>query len=304
MDPFFNECRAFGRIIEKGLNGIVAVPCHGHLTVSAKLEDELKRRFDVEQWHRPEHEYKRRVSQRQPFRAIVKTLLPAGPSMKSNLVRQALKNLKKMRDLKVYAMDIRARNYISGTLIDLSNAITEEHYLFYINLPWRVRLYKKEDLEFFDGMIEELGIQTWWRALPQDRYRSKLRSGWKLREDKRLESAKRTWELIEQDEALQASNTAQSPENGVRAATAPEAKGTTRRKINVKDAASKTSNTDQGSKKKTGALRAKTNIASEPRGSKANKSAPKTQTANKKGGKKAEVVPTTLRRSTRLRQAR
>lgn len=202
MDPFFNECRAFGRIIEAGLNGKVAVPCYGHLTVSAKLEDELKRRFHVKNWHRPKSEYEEPVSRRQPFRAIVKTLFLTRLSMDSKLVGKALRDLKRIRRLKVYIMDIRARNYVAGTLVDLSNAITEEHYLFYISPIWRVRLYQKEDLEYFDGMIEELGIQTWERALPNDTYRSKLRPGQELREDKRLESAVRTWDLIEQDRGI------------------------------------------------------------------------------------------------------
>ncbi|KAL9613432.1 MAG: hypothetical protein Q9167_002030 [Letrouitia subvulpina] len=186
-DPFFNECRAFGRIIEAGLNGKIAVPCHGHLTVSAKLEDELKRRFHIEKWHRPESEYDKPVSRRQPFRAVVKTLLPTRLSVDGKLVGKALRDLKRIRRLKVYVMDIQARNYVAGTLVDLDNAITEKHYLFYISPEWRMRLYQKEDLEYFDGMIEELGLQTWERALPNDTYRSKLRSGQELREDKRLE---------------------------------------------------------------------------------------------------------------------
>ena len=299
MDPFFNECRAFGRIIEAGLNGKVAVSCHGHLTVSAELEDELKRRFDVKEWHRPEPEYEEPVFRRQPFRAIVKTLLPTRLSMDSKLVGKALRDLKRMRRLKVYAMDIRARNYVAGILVDLSNAITEKNYLFYVSPAWRVRLYQKEDLEYFDGMIEELGIQTWERALPKDAYRAKLRSGQELREDKRLESAVRTWDLIEQDEASQASNAAQSVKKRARATAAPKAQDTTRRNKNEKNAASKTSNIDQGSQNEIRVSHTKMRIASEPRRLETSNSASEAPTTNQSDGKKAKTAATRAKRRAR-----
>ncbi|KAI4209715.1 MAG: hypothetical protein LQ351_007369 [Letrouitia transgressa] len=107
--------------------------------------------------------------------------------------------------------------------VDLSNAITEEHYLFYVSPRWRVRLSQKEDLECFDGMIEELGIQTWERALSNDTYRSKLRSGQELREDKRLEPAVKTWDLIKQVEASQTSNATLSVKKRARATAVPKA---------------------------------------------------------------------------------
>ena len=302
MDPFFNECRAFGRIIEAGLNGKVAVSCYGHLTVSAKLEDELKKRFGVKKWLRPESEYEEPVSRRQPFRAIVKTLLPTRLSMDSKFVAKALRDLKSIRRLKVYVMDIRARNYVAGTLVDLSNAITEKHYLFYITPLWRVRLFKKEDLEYFDGMIEELGIQTWERALPNDTYRSKLRSGQELKEDKRLESAVRSWDLIKQDEALQASNAAQSVKKRARASTAPKAQDTTRRKKNEKNIASKTSNIDQGSQNEIRVSHTKTSSASGSRRLETSNSTSEAPIADHNDGKKPKSAATRVKRRTRLGQ--
>ena len=48
MDPFYNECRAFGKIVESELNGKVAVKCYGYLTVSVRREKELQRKFNVD----------------------------------------------------------------------------------------------------------------------------------------------------------------------------------------------------------------------------------------------------------------
>ncbi len=47
MYPFHNECRAVGRIIQAGLNGKVAVRCHGYLTVSAAMEEGLEQHFHI-----------------------------------------------------------------------------------------------------------------------------------------------------------------------------------------------------------------------------------------------------------------
>ena len=263
MDPFFNECRAFGRIIEAGLNGKIAVECHGYLAISPKLEGELQKKFNVSKWRRPEHEYKEPFSKRQPFRAIVKALLPTGnPPIHSKNVRKALRDLKKMNKLGVYSLDIQVRNYVCGVLVDLGLAIAEEHYLFYISPPWRVRLYQKEDLEHFDGMVEELGINTWERALPNEAYLSKLRSGKELKKDRQLESAVRTWELVEQAEALDASSTAQGRK---KKATPAKAKRTALQKKNVKSTKAGTSNIKQRGQNKTRTSHAKANLVSHHR---------------------------------------
>ena len=74
-DPFYNECRAYGRLQDKNLNGKVAVRCHGYITLPASVEEQLKRKFLVSDWDRPGDEYSKPVSQRQPFRAIVKDLI-------------------------------------------------------------------------------------------------------------------------------------------------------------------------------------------------------------------------------------
>lgn len=52
-DPFYNACRAYGRLIDSGVNGKIAVRCHGHLDIPAAREKELAQRFDVYEWGRP-----------------------------------------------------------------------------------------------------------------------------------------------------------------------------------------------------------------------------------------------------------
>ena len=176
MDPFNNECRAFGKIIESNLNGKIAVRCYGYLAVSAEREEELEENFKIKAWDRPNEERPKSASQRQPFRAIVKDLILENVSFTSKQVVKILRDLKKLRRLGVYPMDVQARNYVGGLLVDMSAAMTKPHYLFEIRPEWRVRKLKGADLRSYDIMIKDEEIATWHRATRNEEYCTKLRS--------------------------------------------------------------------------------------------------------------------------------
>lgn len=53
LDPFYAECRAYGRIEESQHNGIVAVHRYGFTAVSAAQEGYLNETFNVSDWDRP-----------------------------------------------------------------------------------------------------------------------------------------------------------------------------------------------------------------------------------------------------------
>lgn len=175
MDPFYRECRAYGRLIEKQMNGKVAARCHGYLTISAGKEEELRQNFRVDIWDRPDSEYLKPVSRREPFRAIVKDLISEEIGFTQKIVGKMRRDLKKIRSVGVYPMDIHARNYKQGLLLDFSLAMTEPHYLFAIMPRWRVEEFKLDDLLAFDSMIKDEGVVTWERALPNSEYCKKLR---------------------------------------------------------------------------------------------------------------------------------
>lgn len=176
MDPFYCECRAYGRLVEAKLNGKVAVRCHGYLEIPAEREEEVRERFGIEAWNRPDSEYTKPASKRQPFRAIVKDLISEDIPFTTQSVKKMLRDLKRMRKLCIYPMDVRARNYKGGLLVDFSVAMTEPHYLFVIKPRWRIQGYKLRDLHDFDNMVRDEGIVTWERAVPNPEYCEKLRS--------------------------------------------------------------------------------------------------------------------------------
>lgn len=55
-DPFYNECRAYGKLKEKGLDGKVSVRCHGYMTVPPTIEPMLEEKFNVQEWGRDDYD--------------------------------------------------------------------------------------------------------------------------------------------------------------------------------------------------------------------------------------------------------
>lgn len=146
MDPFYNECRAYGRRVERGENGEVAARCYGYASIAATREDELYRKFGVEEWDRLSGD-------RQPIQGIVRELIHDGDRMTHKVAKKIIRDLRRMRKMGIYPMDVRARNCKAGLLVDMSIAITTPHYLFKIRSPWQVSVLQVQDLAMFDEMI-------------------------------------------------------------------------------------------------------------------------------------------------------
>ena len=177
LDPFYAECRAYGRIEDKNGNGKVAIRCYGFSAVPALQEDYLSEAFDISDWDRPPEEYDLPVAQRQSFRAIVKDLVEDEAPFRKHMVTRMLKDLIMLRRMGVFVQDVREDNYRGGKLVDFSVSMTAPH----IMLSDKVR--DEEEIEeaigwelaSFDTMIEESGILTWVRATPNKEYIRKLR---------------------------------------------------------------------------------------------------------------------------------
>lgn len=138
-DPFFKECRAYGKLIDRGVNGKVAVRCYGHLAIPAAIEEELAQRFEVYSWNRPIVESRLMISKRQPLRAIVKDLIQDDIALNESILRRMWKDLRKIRKLGVRPQDVRLRNYGAGLLLDFSIAITKPHWFFRLKEPREIR---------------------------------------------------------------------------------------------------------------------------------------------------------------------
>ena len=77
-----------------------------------------------------------------------------------------------MHKIGVYIMDVESRNYKAGLVIDMSVAMTEPHYEFFIRPEWQVEFSKEEDFRNFRSLKKEVQIV---KAPPNEEYCAKLR---------------------------------------------------------------------------------------------------------------------------------
>lgn len=172
-DPFFAECRAYGRIQEarvtKGIREKLAVPCHGYLFLSRRDEKWLERdgvrlgSRSLSKELRPPHLDTSLV------RAIVKDFEPRPSGLTSQNVRQALRRLKRLNEIQVYNGDIRGENFRGGYLVDFGTSQTEPHCLLDALQKGEAEAKKQEDMIMFDEAVIEDEVQTTVRALSERR---------------------------------------------------------------------------------------------------------------------------------------
>ena len=153
----------------------MAVYCHGYITISADKEDQLEREFDVVDWNRPGEEYDKPVSQRQPFRAIVKDLVLKDIPLTAKIVDKMLTDLKRIRRTGVYPADIELRNYKAGLLIDFSTAMTEPYYLFNLRPGRQTQILKVSDMYIWERMRKDNKLDTRKRVVRDKEYCANLR---------------------------------------------------------------------------------------------------------------------------------
>ena len=177
FDPFYAECRAYGRIGDRKHNGKVAVRCYGFTAVSALQEVALSETFGVSEWDRPSEQYNLPVAGRQSFRAIVKDLIEDQTPFTEMMVNRMLRDLKSLRRMALYVRDVKESNYKGGKLVDFSVSWTQPHIMLSDRL-FDLEAIKQDidwELALFDEMIEDSKIPTWVRATPNKEYLSKLR---------------------------------------------------------------------------------------------------------------------------------
>ena len=173
-DPFFRECRAYGRLEEKKLNGKVAARCYGYITIPAQKEKLFQRKFEIYGWDRPSADCSKPVSERQPLRAIVKELILKDVPLTARVADRILRDMKRMRRCGVYSNDVFPRNYKNGLLVDMGMAITEPFCLFKI---WRGRrkMLNDKELYMWENMVKENQLDTRTRPFRNEEYCEKLR---------------------------------------------------------------------------------------------------------------------------------
>lgn len=163
-DPFYAECRAYGRINEamkkRVLKSDIAVPCHGFLFLRANDQEALKN-LDIDLGLEDmDLDYQKSTIGGLRARAIVKDIASSDSGVNSKSIRKILSNVITMNKAGIYNMDIRIDNFRDGKVVDFGSSWTEPHALL-DSLSQDAALESKiADRVMFDQMVEEEEIDT------------------------------------------------------------------------------------------------------------------------------------------------
>lgn len=186
-DPFFAECRAYGRIEEARAREKrvrkVAARCFGFLVLGARDEQHLEKNgFNLWPETLPPGDAYRSMAEGSPVRALVKEYVEDDPDPDLRAMNWMLKDIHFLNRNKCLNRDIKRDNYRDGLLVDFGCAWTEPHCLISLASKERVETWRKTDRVQFDTMAQEQGFGDLIRAMPNRRYLQKLRSGAQDRE--------------------------------------------------------------------------------------------------------------------------
>ncbi|KAK3379014.1 kinetochore Sim4 complex subunit FTA2-domain-containing protein [Lasiosphaeria ovina] len=189
-DPFYAECRAYGRINEAqkkrrpGFARPIAAQCYAFIPLSKRDEQALAER-GIDLWGDiPEDDEYRRLAFGSPARAVLKEFIDseedeAAGAMDIAMLKTILKNIRALNREGILHRDIRPSNFKAGLLVDFGSAWTQPHCVVdavpaHVAEDWRCL-----DLCMFDQMVEDLGFTADdVRGMPNPDYLCKLRS-WK-----------------------------------------------------------------------------------------------------------------------------
>ncbi|KAI1039313.1 hypothetical protein LB505_008563 [Fusarium chuoi] len=158
-DPFYAECRAYGRLHEvangKMLKSDVAVASHGFFFLESKDQKTLQNRNIDLGLDSVDIDYQRSTIGGLRARAIVKDVASSKSGITSTNMRKILGKVVSMNKAGIYNMDIRLDNFRDGRLVDFGSSWTEPHALL-DSLSYEAAMESKlADRVMFDQMVED-----------------------------------------------------------------------------------------------------------------------------------------------------
>ncbi|KFA55694.1 hypothetical protein S40293_05243 [Stachybotrys chartarum IBT 40293] len=159
LDPFYCECRAYGRIQEALDDGTIkanpAVPCYGYMYLGSRDERILEDSGVALRYEDSDSESQESTGEQAPIRAIVKKL--ARPISGVTVRRQGkiLVDIGTLNMLKIYNRDVRAENFRDGLLVDFGFSFTEPNIFLEDYDEESLRGLHLEDRRMFKDMLNE-----------------------------------------------------------------------------------------------------------------------------------------------------
>ncbi|KAG6040296.1 hypothetical protein E4U41_000981 [Claviceps citrina] len=194
-EPFYCECRAFGRLQETGYEEL-ATRCFGYLLLDEKHEQAMMNQFsdlklefngniDCAGCDDLRAEFPGKGGRLPPIRGIVKEFGYSNEALgtfRTPDARRILRDIIRLQQLGIFRSDPAARQLIGGKLCDFSTALTVPHYVATPELnphltPESISALEYETFNFcmddyycFDEMItiwnEEQKNKISWHAVP------------------------------------------------------------------------------------------------------------------------------------------
>lgn len=189
LDPFYAECRAYGRINMARKQGQIkhdiAVPCFGFIYLDDRYRkvlddygvdlDEHCLDSDFSSDSSPTPNARNPISTR-PIRGIVKHLASKDPGVTYKSVETIRKDIQELNRLKVYNLDVRKDNFRDGKLVDFGSSRTEPHCFITPENGFLSRESRLGDLNMLDDVVDAEGFIVRWRKTRNLEYARKLRS--------------------------------------------------------------------------------------------------------------------------------
>ncbi|KAI0095527.1 kinetochore Sim4 complex subunit FTA2-domain-containing protein [Nemania sp. FL0031] len=174
-DPFYAECRAYGRIKEAEDKGEVreklATKCHGYIFLDKDAQNWLEGEgIDLgTEWLNDE--VVSIIAGGGRPRALVKDFESAGPGLDEQTeqqIRTIFRRVCLLNNLGIYNRDVRAENFRNGWLVDFDTSYTLPHDIYNALPPSEAEDTQAEDVAKFEDMIEEAGKKMVF--LPRKRF--------------------------------------------------------------------------------------------------------------------------------------
>ncbi|KAI1181438.1 kinetochore Sim4 complex subunit FTA2-domain-containing protein [Nemania serpens] len=164
-DPFYAECRAYGRIKqardERKVKAEFATRCHGYLFLTAKDMKLLERKEGIDLGTNViDKGLRRALGGDLRARAIVKDLETGDSGLNKDNIGQAWRNVSLLNSLGIYNRDVRADNFMNRRIVDFGSSWTEPHVILDAADVDEAREQRLIDCSKFDEMTEVEGIKT------------------------------------------------------------------------------------------------------------------------------------------------
>ncbi|KAJ8126651.1 hypothetical protein O1611_g6987 [Lasiodiplodia mahajangana] len=161
-DPFYAECRAYGRIQDAYGTRRPKMPCvadcYGFLALS-----EADRRYLADQGIdpccdlSPDDKY-RAIADKSPVRALVKEYVRDNSILDDKIAERIRRGILFVNKIGILIRDVRLDNYVGGMLVDLGSSWTKPHCIL-DNTKYLLKEWEWADRVMFNDMLEEEGIQ-------------------------------------------------------------------------------------------------------------------------------------------------